>query len=120
MTRNREGDHTGRFTLPDGRLAHGTLTLARDKPPHVTLRPESPTPTVPERREFPSDSTSESLMGDLDSNEEVVVGDVHLSEWFPDRFFASGRWAVVGLSVRDVPAGRWTVCKSGSPDWRLS
>ncbi len=108
VTRDQEGDHGGRFTLPDGRSAHGTLTLASNKPPQVSLHPHAPAAIGPEGRGFPRDTEVELLVGDLYSNEEVLVGDVHLSEWFPDQFIASGRWALIGLSITSIPAARWT------------
>lgn len=111
MSRDREGDHTGRFTLPDGRPAHGTLTLARDKPPRVSLHPEEATPIGPEGRGFPQESEVEQLIGDLHSNEEVIIGDAHLSEWFPDQFIASGRWALIGLSITTVAIPGWVTLR---------
>lgn len=111
MTRDREGDHGGRFTLPDGRPAHGTVTLASDTPPRVSLHPDEPTPLGPEGRGFPQETELEQLVGDLHSNEEVIVGDVHLSEWFPNQFVASGRWALIGLSITEVAAAGWTTMR---------
>jgi ApeA N-terminal domain 1 len=107
VTRDREGDHNGRFTLPDGRRAHGTLSLESNTAPRVSLHPDTPTPIGPEGRGFPIDTASEQLVGQLYSNDEVVIGDVHLSEWFPNQFYASGRWALLGLSITRVPEGRW-------------
>lgn len=111
MTRDREGDHGGRFTLPDGRRAHGTVTLASDKPPRVSLHPDEPTPIGPEGRGFPQETELDQLVGDLHSNEEVIVGDVHVSEWFPNQFVASGRWALIGLSITEVAAEGWTTMR---------
>jgi len=111
MIRDREGDHTGRFTLPDGRRAHGTLTLASDKPPRVNLHPDDPVAIGPEGRGFPQDTEIDLLVGDLYSNDEVIIGDVHLSEWFPDQFVASGRWALIGLSITKVAAEGWTTLR---------
>jgi ApeA N-terminal domain 1 len=105
---DREGNHSGLFTLPDGRRAHGTLTLASNRPPQVSLHPDNPRPVGPEGRGFPRETEIDVLVGDLYSNEEVIVGDVHLSEWFPDQFLASGRWALIGLSITSVPETAWS------------
>lgn len=116
MERSKVGDFSGRFALPDGRLAHGTLSLAANAPPQISMRPETLTPVGPEGRGFPQESEAALLVGWLNSNEDVVVGDVHLSEWFPDQFFASGRWAVIGLELErtsDLPWRSVTVGVTG-------
>ena len=107
MSADREGDHAGRFTLPDGRGAHGVLTLARNKPPRLSLHPDSRAPIPAGGQGFPLDTSAESLTGQLHSNHDVVLGDVHLSEWFPSQFLVSARWALVGLAVSNVQGGRW-------------
>lgn len=101
----------GRFTLPDGRRAHGTLSLEGDKPPRVSLHPDDPAGVGPGGRGFPQETQLDVLVGDLFSNEEVIVGDVHLSEWFPDQFVASGRWALIGLSITSQAATGWTTLR---------
>ena len=108
MIRDSEGDHNGWFTLPDGRNASGTLSLASNSSPSVSLHPDVPTPIGPEGACFPVDSAAEELVGHLHSRTEVIIGDVHLSEWPLDQFYASGRWALIGLSITQVPHGRWT------------
>lgn len=107
MERGRVGDYTGRFTLPDGRLAHGTLSLEANAPPNISMRPESLMPGGPHGSGFPEESEASLLVGWLDNNEEVVIGDAHLSEWFPDQFFVSGPWAVIGLDVGRTPDFLW-------------
>jgi hypothetical protein len=42
MMRVQVGDYNGRFILPGGQEVHGTLTLAADKPPSISLHPELP------------------------------------------------------------------------------
>jgi len=108
MILDSEGDHNGRFTLPDGRRASGTLSLASNSPPSVSLHPDVPTPIGSEGCGFPVNSVAEELVGHLYSRNEVIIGDVQLSEWFPDQFYASGRWALIGLSITKVPQRRWT------------
>lgn len=107
MIRDREGDHSGRFTLPDGREAYGTVSLAPNTPPRASLHPDTPTPIGPEGRGFPQQTRVDQLIGHLYSNEEVILGDVHLTEWFPDQFSASARWALIGLDATRTPDGLW-------------
>lgn len=106
--RDRQGDHGGRFRLPDGRSAVGTLTLAANRPPTLSLVPDT-TATIPEGgKGFPQRTEIPRLVGHLFSNEEVVLGDAHVTEWIHDRFQVSARWAVIGLSVAEVDDDRWT------------
>lgn len=102
-----DGDYNGRFTLPSGEEVHGTLTLAADQPPSVSLHPELPGSEIIQGRSFPQGSRSAELVGHLFSNDEVVIGDAVLSEWFPRYVHASGRWALVGLEILQVPERRW-------------
>lgn len=111
MIRDRLGDHGGRFELPDGRRAHGTLSLEADRAAVVSLHPDDRIPIGSGGRGFPVDSTAEHLVGHLYSNEEVILGDVHLSEWFPEQFRASSRWALLGLSITRVPDYRWNTAR---------
>lgn len=105
--RDRQGEYTGRFILPDGRAAHGRVSLAANKPPSLSLSPDRSSEESLNGRGFPEDSVQEQLIGYLDTNDEVILGDVHLSEWFPDRFHASSRWGLIGLGATRAPAGMW-------------
>jgi hypothetical protein len=94
--------------LPDGRSATGTLTLAGNRPPTLSLVPDTPA-TIPEGgKGFPQSTAIPRLTGHLFSNDEVVLGDAHVTEWFHDRFAVSARWAVIGLSVADVDDDQWS------------
>jgi hypothetical protein len=107
MIRVKTGDHNGRFALPSGEEVNGTLTLGADRPPSVSLHPDDPgEPTG--IRSFPRDSRASELVGYLFSNDEVIIGDVYLSEWFLRQVMASGRWALVGLNITQVPDRRWS------------
>jgi ApeA N-terminal domain 1 len=107
MIRAQDGDHNGRFTLPSGEGVHGTLTLASDRPPTISLHPDDPG-DLTQRKGFPQESRAAELTGYLFSNDEVIVKDVSLSEWFPQQIEASGRWALVGLEITRVPDRRWS------------
>ncbi len=110
MIRLQEGDHQGRFALPSGERVPGTLTLRADTPPSASLHRDDPGFTHVEGGSFrwsPQDSRASELVGDLFSNDEVIIGDAVLSEWFPRHVHASGRWALVGLDITQVPDRRW-------------
>jgi hypothetical protein len=106
MIRVKDGDYNGRFTLPSGEKVHGTLTLGADKPPSVSLHPDDPG-DLTQGKSFPQDSRAAELVGYLFSNDEVIIGDAVLSEWLPQHVHASGRWALVGLDITQVPDRRW-------------
>ena len=106
MIRVRDGDYNGRFTLPSGEEANGTLTVGADRPPSVSLQPDNPG-DLTKARGYPRDSHAPELVGYLLSNDEVIIGDVFLSEVFPRQIDGSGRWALIGLSITQVPDRRW-------------
>jgi ApeA N-terminal domain 1/Apea-like HEPN len=106
MIRVQDGDHNGRFALPSGEEVNGTLTLGADRPPSVSLHPDDPA-GLTGVSSFPQNSRAPELVGYLFSNDEVIIGDVFLSEWFLRQVEASGRWALVGLDITQVPDRRW-------------
>lgn len=85
-----------------GKEFAGELGLERDSPPKIGILGEPPERASKSRRAFPERLDVDELRGRLRMGQDVVLSEVGLSTWFPGRTNGYGRYALVGLGIRDV------------------